>query len=45
MLTGTQEESWTSVGDLYLFADALAEECLTKARVTAFTRIRDVTAR
>ena len=41
---GTQEESWTSIGDLYLFADALAEECLTKARVTAFTRIRTVGA-
>ncbi|MFU8863192.1 MAG: isoleucine--tRNA ligase [Rhodobacterales bacterium] len=41
---GVQEESWTSVGDLYLFADALAEECLTKARVTANTRIRTVEA-
>ena len=40
----TQEESWTAIGDLYLFADALAEECLTKARVTAHTRVRDVTA-
>ena len=38
----TEEESWTTPGDLYLFADALAEDCLAKSRVTAFTRLRDV---
>ncbi len=40
----TEEESWTKPGDLYLFADTLAEETLTKARVTGHTRVRDVTA-
>ena len=38
----TEEESWTNPGDLYLFADALAGDCLTKSRVTEFTRVRDV---
>ena len=40
----TEEESWTNPGDLYLFADALAEDALGKSRVTEFTRVRDVTA-
>jgi isoleucyl-tRNA synthetase len=40
----TQDESWTNPGDLYLFADALAEDALTKSRVTEFTRVRDVDA-
>ncbi len=40
----TEEESWTSPGDLYLFADALAEDALGKSRVTEFTRVRDVSA-
>ncbi len=40
----TEEESWTTPGDLYLFADALAEDALTKSRVTNFTRISDVAA-
>ncbi|MGR1582678.1 isoleucine--tRNA ligase [Thalassobius sp. S69A] len=38
----TEEESWTKPGDLYVFADALAEDALTKSRVTEFTRVRDV---
>ncbi|MBR9652676.1 isoleucine--tRNA ligase [Thalassovita aquimarina] len=38
----TQEESWTKQGDLYLFADTLAEDALTKSRVTEFTRVRSV---
>ncbi|WP_319824607.1 isoleucine--tRNA ligase [Thalassovita sp.] len=38
----TQDESWTAPGDLYLFADALAEDALGKSRVTRFTRVRDV---
>nr|WP_321512163.1 isoleucine--tRNA ligase [uncultured Celeribacter sp.] len=40
----TEEESWTKPGDLYVFADALAEDALGKSRVTEFTRVRDVTA-
>ncbi|MDA5093345.1 isoleucine--tRNA ligase [Aliiroseovarius sp. KMU-50] len=40
----TEEESWTKPGDLYLFADALAEDALGKSRVTEFTRVRDVEA-
>ncbi|WP_417270131.1 isoleucine--tRNA ligase [Celeribacter sp.] len=40
----TEEESWTKPGDLYLFADALAEDALGKSRVTEFTRVRDVNA-
>jgi len=40
----TEEESWTKPGDLYLFADTLAEDALTKSRVTEFTRVRDVEA-
>ncbi|OSP55642.1 isoleucine--tRNA ligase [Pseudoruegeria sp. SK021] len=38
----TQEESWTTAGDLYVFADTLAEDALTKSRVTAFDRVRSV---
>ncbi|GAA6208311.1 isoleucine--tRNA ligase [Cognatishimia sp. WU-CL00825] len=38
----TEEESWTTPGDLYLLADALAEDVLTKARVTSFSKVRDV---
>ncbi len=38
----TEEESWTNPGDLYLFADTLAEDALGKSRVTEFTRVRDV---
>lgn len=40
----TQEESWTAAGELYLLADALAEDALGKSRVTEFTRVRDVAA-
>ena len=40
----TEEESWTKPGDLYLFADTLAEDALGKSRVTEFTRVRDVAA-
>ena len=39
----TEEESWTNAGDLYVFADALAEDALGKSRVTEFARLRDVT--
>ncbi|WP_298558324.1 isoleucine--tRNA ligase [uncultured Aliiroseovarius sp.] len=38
----TEEESWTAAGQLYIFADALAEDALGKSRVTEFTRVRDV---
>ncbi|APX89406.1 isoleucine--tRNA ligase [Brevirhabdus pacifica] len=41
---GTEEESWTAQGDLYLLADKLADEVLSRARVTASTRLRDVSA-
>ena len=40
----TEEESWSNPGDLYLFADTLAEDALGKSRVTEFTRVRDVAA-
>ena len=40
----TEDESWTAVGDLYVLGDSLAEETLTKARATSFTRVDDVTA-
>ncbi len=40
----TEEESWTKAGDLYVFADTLAEDALSKSRVTEFTRVRDVAA-
>ncbi|WP_298907716.1 isoleucine--tRNA ligase [uncultured Aliiroseovarius sp.] len=40
----TEEESWTAAGQLYIFADALAEDALGKSRVTEFTRVRDVAA-
>ncbi|UWR76935.1 isoleucine--tRNA ligase [Phaeobacter inhibens] len=40
----TEEESWTNPGDLYLFANALAEDALGKSRVTEFTKVRDVEA-
>uniref|UniRef100_UPI0035673F21 isoleucine--tRNA ligase n=1 Tax=Actibacterium sp. TaxID=1872125 RepID=UPI0035673F21 len=40
----TEEESWTKPGDFYIFADALAEDALTKSRVTQFTRMRTVDA-
>ena len=39
----TQDESWTNVGDLYIFADKLAVDALEKSRVTTFTRVADVT--
>ncbi len=38
----TQEESWTKPDDLFVLADALAEDALEKSRVTRFTRLRDV---
>ena len=40
----TEEESWTKPDDLYVFADALAEDALMKSRVTKFERVRDVAA-
>ena len=38
----TQEESWTKPGDRFLIADSLAEETLTKSRVTKFEKIGNV---
>jgi isoleucyl-tRNA synthetase len=43
-VNATEEESWTKPGDLYLFADALAEDALSKSRVIEFTRLRGVEA-
>ena len=43
-IEATEDESWTAPGELYVFADALAEDALGKSRVTEFTRVRDVTA-
>ncbi len=40
----TEEESWTAPGELYLFANTLAEDALGKARVTEFSKVRDVEA-
>ncbi|WP_371037431.1 isoleucine--tRNA ligase [Rhodosalinus sp. FB01] len=40
----TQEECWASAGETYVLADALAEDTLSRARVTEHTRLRDVTA-
>ena len=38
----TEAECWTNVNDLLVFADNLAEDCLTKARVISFKRVKDV---
>ncbi|MCA8834981.1 MAG: class I tRNA ligase family protein, partial [Proteobacteria bacterium] len=38
----TQDESWVKKGEKFIFADTMADECLEKARVTKFNRIRDV---
>ncbi|REC55891.1 isoleucine--tRNA ligase [Rhodosalinus sediminis] len=40
----TQEECWASVGENFVLADALAEDTLSRARVTEHARLRDVTA-
>ncbi|WP_273522050.1 isoleucine--tRNA ligase [Rhodosalinus sediminis] len=40
----TQEECWASVGETFVLADALAEDTLSRARVTEHARLRDVTA-
>ncbi|PLX36162.1 MAG: isoleucine--tRNA ligase [Hyphomicrobiales bacterium] len=43
-VTAAAEENWAKVGDLYLFADSLAEKVMAAARVESFERVRDVTA-
>ncbi|MCA8868553.1 MAG: isoleucine--tRNA ligase [Rhodobacteraceae bacterium] len=45
-VTSTPEECWASVGDLYLLADALAEDTFAKARIEAggWERLREVSA-
>ncbi len=40
----TEEESWTTVGDLLIFAKDLAKDALEKSRVTKFQEVRDVQA-
>ncbi|SDY62780.1 Isoleucyl-tRNA synthetase [Jannaschia faecimaris] len=43
-VTGTPDECWTSVGDTFLIADALAEQTFTAARLETgmWTRVRTV---
>ncbi|KAB2537418.1 isoleucine--tRNA ligase [Salipiger aestuarii] len=45
-ITGTPEECWVKVGERFLFADALAEDALSKARLepSMYKRVRDVAA-
>ncbi|MCB1366130.1 MAG: isoleucine--tRNA ligase [Rhodobacteraceae bacterium] len=45
-VTATPEECWASAGDLYLLADALAEEVFAKARLEPgmWERVQDVSA-
>ncbi len=38
----TEEESWTTPGQTYLFANTLAADALGKSRVTEFSKLRDV---
>jgi len=38
----TEEESWTKVDELYIFADNLAEDALLKSRVTKFERVSGI---
>jgi isoleucyl-tRNA synthetase len=46
-VNATPEECWATAGDLYLFADALAEDALTKARLEPgmWERVQGVTAK
>jgi isoleucyl-tRNA synthetase len=43
-VTGTPDESWANVGDRFVFADNLAADVMTKARLDEgqYTRVRDV---
>jgi len=45
-VTGTPEECWAKVGDLFLLADKLAEDVLGSARLddAMYARVRDVSA-
>ena len=38
----TEEECWAEVGELLIFADNLADDCLKEARVTDHERLRSV---
>ncbi|MCL4105125.1 UNVERIFIED_CONTAM: hypothetical protein GTU68_018832 [Idotea baltica] len=38
----TEGESWAKSGDKFIFADKLAEDCLSRGRVTQFRRVMDV---
>ena len=41
-VTGAPEENWAKAGDLYVVADALAEEIFKAARVESFERVAAV---
>jgi isoleucyl-tRNA synthetase len=41
-VTTAAEGNWAAVGEKYVLADKLAEEVFAKAKVEAFTRLRDV---
>ena len=41
-VTGAPEENWAKAGDLYVIADALAEEIFAAARVESFERVAAV---
>ncbi|MGM0586433.1 MAG: class I tRNA ligase family protein, partial [Pseudomonadota bacterium] len=43
-VTEAPEGNWAATGDLYLLADALAEDVMGRARVEAWERVRDVPA-
>src|SRR5690606_12432664 len=42
-VTGAPEGNWARMGDLYLLADALAEEVMAKAKVEGWEKVRAVT--
>ncbi len=44
-VTEAPEENWAKVGDEYLLADNLAEEVMKSARVDAFERTEDISAK
>ncbi len=43
-VTDAPADNWAKAGDLLILADNLAADVFKQARVTAFTRVRDVTA-
>ena len=43
-VTEAPEDNWAKTGDLLILADALAESVFKQARVTAYTKLRDLPA-